>query len=122
MAAANLIILYVENCGKSTAFYRDLLEREPDVAAPGFASFTLADGMSLGLWTRANVQPPAASGGAEGEIAFMVKTPAEIEARLADWTGRGLPIAQPLTTMDFGPTFVALDPDGHRLRVCLFDA
>jgi len=28
-----------------------------------------------------------------------------------------LPIAQPLTQMDFGYTFVALDPDGHRLRV-----
>ncbi len=83
MAAANLIILYVENCTKSTAFYRDLLEREPDVAAPNFSSFTLADGMSLGLWTRANAQPPAAAGGAEGEIAFMVTTPAEIEARLA---------------------------------------
>jgi hypothetical protein len=30
---------------------------------------------------------------------------------------RGLPIAQAPTAMDFGPTFVALDPDGHRLRV-----
>ncbi len=28
-----------------------------------------------------------------------------------------LPIAQPPTAMDFGLTFVALDPDGHRLRV-----
>ena len=122
MAAANLIILYVDNTARSTAFYRDLLELEPDVAAPGFASFTLTDGMALGLWARSGVQPPAPAGGAEGEIAFMVKTPAEIEARLADWTSRGLPIAQPLTKMDFGPTFVALDPDGHRLRVCLFDA
>jgi hypothetical protein len=28
-----------------------------------------------------------------------------------------LKIAQAPTAMDFGMTFVALDPDGHRLRV-----
>lgn len=30
---------------------------------------------------------------------------------------RGLSIAQAPVAMDFGMTFVALDPDGHRLRV-----
>jgi hypothetical protein len=35
-----------------------------------------------------------------------------------DWRDRHLPIAQDLTDLDFGPTFVVLDPDGHRLRVC----
>ncbi len=30
---------------------------------------------------------------------------------------RGLTIAQAPSDMDFGRTFVALDPDGHRLRV-----
>ena len=29
----------------------------------------------------------------------------------------GVKILQPPTDMDFGRTFVALDPDGHRLRV-----
>jgi predicted enzyme related to lactoylglutathione lyase len=40
-----------------------------------------------------------------------------VEATHADWSKRGLTIAQPPTRMDFGHTFVALDPDGHRLRV-----
>lgn len=30
---------------------------------------------------------------------------------------RGLPMLQTPTTMDFGYTFTATDPDGHRLRV-----
>lgn len=34
-----------------------------------------------------------------------------------DWTTRGLHVVQQPTDMDFGHTFVALDPDGHRLRV-----
>jgi predicted DNA-binding transcriptional regulator YafY len=40
-----------------------------------------------------------------------------IRSEHADWSRRGLKIAQPPTDMDFGRTFVALDPDGHRLRV-----
>ena len=35
----------------------------------------------------------------------------------ADWKQRGLPILQEPVQMDFGHTFVAADPDGHRLRV-----
>lgn len=34
-----------------------------------------------------------------------------------DWKKRGLIIIQPPTVMDFGSNFVAVDPDGHRLRV-----
>ncbi len=37
--------------------------------------------------------------------------------RYDDWARRGLVIEQEPVTMDFGRTFVALDPDGHRLRV-----
>jgi hypothetical protein len=35
----------------------------------------------------------------------------------ADFSRRKLPIAQEPTAAEFGYTFVALDPDGHRLRV-----
>ncbi len=40
-----------------------------------------------------------------------------LNQRHLDWSLRGLPILQAPTNMDFGRTFVALDPDGHRLRV-----
>ena len=43
--------------------------------------------------------------------------PAAVDATHADWKERGLPILQSPTEMDFGRTFVAGDPDGHRLRV-----
>jgi predicted enzyme related to lactoylglutathione lyase len=36
---------------------------------------------------------------------------------IARWQSFGARIAQPPTRMDFGFTGVALDPDGHRLRV-----
>lgn len=52
--------------------------------------------------------------GGETEIAF---TAADVDAVHADGAARGLAIAQPPTDLDFGRTFVALDLDGHRLRV-----
>jgi hypothetical protein len=35
----------------------------------------------------------------------------------ADWIACGLRIVQEPVDLDFGYTFTALDPDGHRLRV-----
>lgn len=51
------------------------------------------------------------------EIVFAEDSDAQVDERFAQWTGNGLVIAQQPTRMEFGYTFVALDPDGHRLRV-----
>ena len=77
-----------------------------------------APGLMLGLWRRDGVKPAAsASAVGGGEIAFPVENPAEVDATFAEWRGRGVKIALEPTQMDFGYTFVALDPDGQRLRV-----
>lgn len=81
----------------------------------------MQDGFVLGLWAREKVQPQPIGDGSRAEVAFMVKGEEAVRARYEEWRAMGLPIAQELTRMDFGPTFVALDPDGHRLRVCLYD-
>lgn len=113
----NFVILYVKNATKSAAFYTDLLGRPPVQAAPAFALFPLESGLKFGLWTRDDVQPKIHGTGDHGEICFPAANAADVDAVHADWTKRGLPIAQQPIDMDFGRTFVALDPDGHRLRV-----
>jgi len=116
MPDPNFVILYVNSPLASAAFYADLLGRPPVESAPTFAMFVMASGVKLGLWARHTVEPAAtASGG--GELAFMVADVDAVHAAHADWSKRGLSIAQAPTEMDFGTTFVALDPDGHRLRV-----
>jgi catechol 2,3-dioxygenase-like lactoylglutathione lyase family enzyme len=112
----NFILLYVESPPASAAFYRDLLGRPPVESSPTFAMFALAGGVMLGLWARHTVEP-AASGAGGGEIAVAVADADTLAALHADWVRRGLTIIQPPTDMDFGRTFTALDPDGHRLRV-----
>ena len=122
MAPPNFVILYVDQPLKSSAFYSALLGREPVESAPTFVLFVLENGFKLGLWSRHTVQPAAAAAGGGGEIVFALETPDAVDATHADWSGRGLKILQTPTDLDFGRTFVALDPDNHRLRVYwLFD-
>lgn len=117
MTDLSYVILYVDSPMASGDFYRSLLRREPVQASPIFALFTLDSGLRLGLWARHAVEPAATSAGACAEIAMAVDHPSKVDAIHADWKARGLPIQQAPTDMDFGRTFVALDPDGHRLRV-----
>lgn len=71
----------------------------------------------LGLWARDTVAPAADAAPGGAELAITVADNDAVRAAHADWSARKLPIAQAPTAMDFGYTFVALDPDGHRLRV-----
>jgi len=116
MTDINFVLLHVESPKRSEALFADLLGRPAVESSPTFAMFAMSSGLMLGLWGRAGVAPPAdAPGGSE--IAFAVDDDAAVDARCAEWRARGLTIIQEPTKMDFGRTFVARDPDGHRLRV-----
>jgi catechol 2,3-dioxygenase-like lactoylglutathione lyase family enzyme len=112
----SFVLLYVDDPTSSAAFYADLLGRPPVETSPTFAMLPLNSDVMLGLWSRRSAEPMASAPGG-GEIAFTVADTAEVERTHADWKGRGLPIVQKPTAMDFGHTFVALDPDCYRLRV-----
>lgn len=116
MLNPSFILLYVDNQLRSAAFYASLLGIEPAETAPTFCMFALPSGVMLGLWSRHGVTPAATPPGGS-EIAFTVADKAAVHAMHADWSARGLLIAQAPVALDFGFTFVALDPDGHRLRV-----
>jgi catechol 2,3-dioxygenase-like lactoylglutathione lyase family enzyme len=117
MLDADFILLYVDSPAASARFYADLLGAEPLEQSPTFAMFALPSGVRLGLWSRHTVEPAAAAAGGGGEIATIAPNAAAVDATHADWLARGLAILQPPTDLDFGRTFVATDPDGHRLRV-----
>ena len=116
MSDPNFVILYVKSPADSVAFYADLLGKAAVEASPTFAMFALDSGTMLGLWAAHTVEPTAsAAGGAE--IAFAVDAVETVKSMHATWSAKGLKVVQSPTGMDFGFTFVALDPDGHRLRV-----
>ena len=114
MPKVSFVILYVDDPERSAAFYADLLGLPVVESAPTFAMLALPSGMMLGLWSRLTVEPAADGGPGAGEIALTAE---DVDAVHADWVKRGLPVLQPPTDMDFGRTFLAADPDRHRLRV-----
>jgi catechol 2,3-dioxygenase-like lactoylglutathione lyase family enzyme len=113
----SFVLLYVENPPASASFYADLLGCPIIDSSPTFAMLPLSDGVMLGLWSRKTVEPAATAQSGAGEVAFTVENAAAVKATYADWKRRGLQILQDPVQMDFGTTFVATDPDGHRLRV-----
>jgi predicted enzyme related to lactoylglutathione lyase len=117
MPDPNFVLLYVDNPPSSAMFYADLLGKQPVESSPTFAMFALGSGVMLGLWSRETVEPAVTSAAGSGELAIAVVDRDAVETMHTDWTRRGLKIAQEPTDMDFGRTFVALDPDGHRVRV-----
>ena len=113
----NFVILYVTDPVLSAEFYTRLLKHAPVEASPTFAMFKLESGTMLGLWSRAGVLPATDATPGGSEIAIAVTDESDVDRLHAAWADRGVSIAQAPTEMDFGRTFVALDPDGHRVRV-----
>jgi catechol 2,3-dioxygenase-like lactoylglutathione lyase family enzyme len=117
MPNPNFVLLYVDDPARSAAFYAGILGRDPVEASPTFAMFEANTGLMLGLWSRRGVEPAPAAQPGSSELDISVSAAAEVDRLHDEWKARGIPIAQPPTGMDFGRTFVALDPDTHRLRV-----
>jgi predicted enzyme related to lactoylglutathione lyase len=112
-----MTLLYVDNPENSAAFYRRLLGQAPVELSPTFALFVLSNGLKLAMWSKHSVEPAATATGGGGEIGFMCELPQQVDVLYQRWCEQGLKMIQLPVTLDFGYSFVACDPDGHRLRV-----
>src|SRR5258708_15132943 len=117
MPQPNFTIVYGDNHAASGAFYGDRLALQPVEASPTFVLFALDSGLMLGLWSRHTVEPPATFSGTSAELGFVAGGDAELDAIWRDWRNRGVTILQEPVALDFGGSFVAVAPHGHRLLV-----
>ena len=115
------VILYVEDVNVSTAFYRRALGEEPVETFEGFAVFALTEDVTLGLQARGGIDPAAVGTPGSVELSMSQATREDVDRLHRSWSGFGFPMALEPTELAFGYTFVATDPDGHRLRVCATD-
>lgn len=113
----NFLLLHVADHVASAALYHELLDIPIVEQTPDIAILPLRDGVMLGLWSRETVEPESSGQSGGSEIAFAVVDATAVETIHDAWKQHGLRILQAPTRMSFGLTFVALDPDGHRLRV-----
>lgn len=118
-----MIIFYVNDLNTSRDFYKNLLSIEPMDKEDNFTIFPLKSGLRLGLWAKDAVKPVVSEQGnnkVSGELSFQATEDDEIERLYANWCNKNVTIVQTPSMMDFGYTFVGLDPDNNRLRVfCL---
>ncbi|MEP3438177.1 MAG: VOC family protein [Hoeflea sp.] len=117
MLTFDFVLLHVANPPASAAFYSDLLGKSAIDSTPGFAMLPLSDAVVLGLWLASEADPAATGKPGASEISFNVADVPELEKLHACWVAKGLRIVVEPVEMPFGHTFVALDPDGHRIRV-----
>lgn len=117
----NVIVLYVDELAITSQFYQDLLGIKPIEASITFHSFTLSNGMSLALKARHSVVPFTEAKSGNGELAFTLDNNKKVDELFAEWQSKGISIIFPPTQIPFGYTFVALDPDGYRLRVAFLE-
>jgi len=109
-----LILLFVEDIKKSESFYENLLGISPVQTSPTFVTFALKNGVMLGLLSRYTAEPGVEAKPGVQEIGFPADN---VDAVYESLSKKQIPIAQKPTDMDFGRTFLMLDPDGYRIRV-----
>ncbi|EMO4164299.1 VOC family protein [Morganella morganii] len=121
MFKPNSIILYVSDVEKSTRFYTRLLNTEPVEQYSEFSVFALTDDMILGLQAKSGIDPAPQPHIGGTEICMSDVSNREVDEIFRKWSELGVEIIMKPAMLDFGYTFVATDPDGHRLRVCATD-
>ena len=110
------IILAVDDPLASAAFYETLLGKPPLEAQATFALFRMNAATMLGLWSKHTIEPPVSAAAGSTEVTFVLEGRKAVDACHDRWKAQGLPILQAPVERDFGYTFTAADPDGHRLR------
>lgn len=107
-------LLFVSNPQRSGLFYQEIFNLKPIEESPTFVMFALKNGVMLGLWSKYTAEPRVDAPAGALEICF----PAEnVDTLYEELGNKRATIAQKPTDMDFGRTFVMLDPDGHRIRL-----
>ncbi|MDO6708343.1 VOC family protein [Photobacterium sp. 1_MG-2023] len=121
MLTPNLLLFYVKSPETSAQFYQTLFDCKPSAVLPTYAAFDFENGLSLGLWSEEARNFVSGGNGHRSELSLMVPEDNEVIRLYEQWQQLNVTIEQPLHEAVFGLTFVALDPDGHRIRVCTPD-
>lgn len=121
MLIPNLLLFYVKNPLESALFYEKIFSMKPVASFPSYVAFSFDNGFTFSLWSMQATNFVSGGSGHRAELSFMVKDEEMVRKLRKQWGELGVVIEQDLHEAVFGLTFVALDPDGHRIRVCMPD-
>ncbi|EKD72662.1 MAG: glyoxalase/bleomycin resistance protein/dioxygenase [uncultured bacterium] len=121
MLTPNLLLFYVKNPLESALFYEKIFSTKPVASFPTYVAFSFENGFTFSLWSTQATNFVSGGTGHRSELSFMVEDEQKVRELHDEWRKLGVAIEQDLHEAVFGLTFVALDPDGHRIRVCMPD-
>ncbi|MFF4057902.1 VOC family protein [Streptomyces sp. NPDC001668] len=117
MTTSVVSIVYVNDAPAAARFYGGLLGMSPSFETPGYITFSLGPGADLALWSGRfeDLSPDVPR---TSEVCLAVGGgPDEVDTIFEQWQSKGVTILQQPHDAGFGPTFLAADPDGNRIRV-----
>lgn len=119
MTTSVVSIVYVNDAPAAARFYGDLLGMSPSFETPGYITFDLGPGADLAVWSGEfeDLSPDVPR---TSEVCLATDSgPDEVDAIFEQWKSKGVTILREPHDAGFGPTFLAADPDGNRIRVAL---
>ena len=121
MLTPNLLLFYVKDPLDSALLYEKIFSRKPVALFPTYVAFSFENGLTFSLWSTQAKNFVSGGTGHRCELSFMVENEQKVRDIYQEWQEFGMAIEQELHEAVFGLTFVALDPDSHRIRVCIPD-
>lgn len=121
MFKPNSLIIYVDDVEKSRKFYQKIFKSDPLETFEEFVVFPLTADCVLGIQSKSGIEPKPQPQFGGFEICMADVTKEEVDSLYQEWKAQGVEFELEPITLEFGYTFVARDPDGHRLRVCATD-
>lgn len=117
MLTIDSIVLYVESVQLSMVFYKKVFECEPKLLSPTFVVVEFAENVKITLKQTDALTPSSSVRGGGTELSIPTINRTELDTLFEKWQALGVNFAQEREESVYGINFVALDPDGHRLRV-----
>lgn len=117
MLAIDSIVLYVEDVQLSMSFYERVFECQPKLLSPTFAVVEFAENVKITLKQADALTPSSQVRGGGTELSIPATSRIELDNLFEQWKKLSVVFAQEREKSVYGVNFVALDPDGHRLRV-----
>ncbi|MEV3970345.1 VOC family protein [Streptomyces sp. NPDC050698] len=117
MTRSVVSIVYVNDAPAAAVFYGGLLGMSPSFETPGYITFDLGPGADLALWSGQfeDLSPDVPR---TSEVCLAIDGgPDEVNAIFEQWRSKDVTILHEPRDAGFGPTFLAADPDGNRIRV-----
>jgi catechol 2,3-dioxygenase-like lactoylglutathione lyase family enzyme len=105
------LAFFTDDVASMAAFYRALLDAEPDHESP---DLTILDHKGIKILIHVNYAPAAGQLPSENHIAFGVE---DVDAACRDLEAVGLPIQVSPRDYDWGRSAYIRDPDGHLIEI-----